>query len=209
MCNTLAVEYEENPAGPVRPADVALLGLLAEGPKHPWEITKEVNYREMRTWTDLSQSTIYKQLHALEDRGLVEVREEPVGGRMRRVYSITEAGRRTVSDGVLSLLAIPEYPHWAIDIATYNVDLTDPQEAVAALESYAETLRERADGWGKLEEFLVGSGCPSHRLALSRRARHLIEGELRWLGEFVDELRAGAGAGADAIAGKNAVEEPR
>jgi DNA-binding PadR family transcriptional regulator len=195
-CNTVRMDddVEEKDGGPIRnTADVALLGLLAEGPKHPWEISKEVAYREMRTWSDLSQSTIYKQLRSLEGRGHVEVREEPANGRMRRVYTITEAGRQAVADGVLTLLAVPETPRWAIDIATYNVDLADRDEAIAALESYAEHLRGRAECWASTEEFLRGLGCASHRWAITRRARHMIEGELRWVAEFMAELAGSDG----------------
>src|SRR5512144_2779388 len=48
LWNTSRMEDDEHPVESVRgSADVALLGLLAEGPKHPWEISKEVAYREM------------------------------------------------------------------------------------------------------------------------------------------------------------------
>ncbi|WP_427164267.1 PadR family transcriptional regulator [Streptomyces sp. C1-1] len=174
---------------PLSAADIALLGLLAEGPKHPWEISKEVTYREMRTWTELSQSTIYKQLHSLQERGLVSSTGEAVQGRARRVYAITEEGRQAVAAGVIDLLAHPDYPRWRIDIATYNIDLADRDDTVQALHRYATALAERASGWRALEEFLRASGCPPHRWALARRAVHLIEGELRWIGEFIDELQ--------------------
>ena len=156
-------------------ADVALLGLLAEGPMHPWEITRQVEHREMRTWTDLSRSTVYKQLRSLEVRGLVASEAAVVAGRARRTYSLTPAGVRALAAGVLHALSAPEYPHWAIDIASYNIDAVPPAEAIAALEVYASTLRERAAGWAALEAYLRDDGCPPHRWALSRRARAMIE----------------------------------
>lgn len=172
----------------VAPAEVALLGLLAEGPQHPWELSKQVAYREMRTWTELSQSTIYKQLRALQGRGLVESTEIAVSGRLRHQYSITDSGRQAVEEGILNLLLTPTYPVWPIDIASYNIDLVDPAEAITALAQYAETLRERANDWTRLEDFLRDLGCPSHRWALAKRARHMIQGELRWIEEFTAEL---------------------
>ncbi|MBT8225838.1 MAG: PadR family transcriptional regulator [Dactylosporangium sp.] len=172
----------------VGPAEIALLGLLAEGPQHPWELSKQVAYREMRTWTELSQSTIYKQLRALQARGLVKATEIAVSGRLRHQYSITEAGRQAVEEGILNLLITPSYPRWPIDIASYNIDLVDPNDAMTALAQYAETLRERAGDWARLEDFLRGLGCPSHRWALANRARHMIDGELRWVEEFSAEL---------------------
>jgi DNA-binding PadR family transcriptional regulator len=174
-------------------ADVALLGLLAEGPMHPWQITRQVEHREMRTWTDLARSTVYKQLRSLEVRGLVSGEGTVVAGRARRTYSLTQAGRRALAAGVVHALATPEYPHWAIDIATYNVDAAPPAEVIAALDTYAATLRERAQGWAALEEYLRDEeGCPPHRWALSRRARAMIDGELTWIAEFQASLREAA-----------------
>ena len=68
-------------------------------------------------------------------------------------------------------LAVPEYPHWAIDIATYNVDAIPTAEAIAALETYAATLRERAQGWEALEDCLRDVEA-AHRIAGRSRAEH-------------------------------------
>lgn len=170
-------------------ADVALLGLLAEGPMHPWEVTRQVEHREMRTWTDLARSTVYKQLRSLEQRGLVASSEAVVSGRARRTYRLTEPGTRALAAGVRHHLAVPEVPHWAIDIATYNIDALPAQQAIDALDEYAATLRERADGWAALEVYLRDTeGCPPRRWALARRATAMIAGELAWIAEFRAEL---------------------
>ena len=39
-------------------AQLALLGLLSERPMHAWEIERTAKHRDMRSWTDLSTSTI-------------------------------------------------------------------------------------------------------------------------------------------------------
>jgi DNA-binding PadR family transcriptional regulator len=185
------------------PAEIALLGLLAEGPRHPWELSKQVEYRSMRDWTELSQSTIYKQLRALQARGLVEVTDVVVTGRIRHQYRISESGRRAAAEGVLDLLSHPTYPRWPVDIATYNIDLVDRRVAITALGRYAEELRARADGWARLVVFLQDEGCPPHRWALADRARHMIDGELRWIAELTAQLAQDAPAeptGTDAEA---------
>jgi DNA-binding PadR family transcriptional regulator len=144
----------------------------------------------MRTWTDLARSTVYKQLRSLERRGLAHGTEEVVSGRARRTYRLTDAGRSALASGIARFLAVPEHPHWAIDIATYNVDAIGAEEAIAALDAYAATLRERADEWAALEDYLRETeGCPPHRWALARRARAMIGGELAWIAEFRADLQ--------------------
>ncbi len=175
-------------------ADTALLGLLSEEPMHPWQIDKEVQYRDMRFWTDLSQSTIYKQLRSLEVSGLVGVREEKVEGRLRKVYSLTDAGRAALRERLLEVLAEPEHLKWRVDLATSNLDLLPLDQALEALARYRKKLGENVKGYRDLEKFLIDSGCPTHRLALARRPVHLLKGEIRWIDEYAAQLRGGANA---------------
>ena len=169
-------------------AKVALLGLLSEKPKHAWQIEKDVEHRDTRSWTDLSQSTIYNQLRSLEEAGMVESEQEVVDGRARKIYSLTKAGSEALAARLLDLLSEPEHMKWRVDIATYNLDLLPKDEAVAALVAYRSRLREDADGYRKLEEYMASSKCSTNRLAVARRPVHLLEGEIRWVTEFIEEL---------------------
>lgn len=45
----------------------------------------------------LSPGTLYPILHRMEERGLLKSEKQLVAGRFRRVYRITESGRRTLS----------------------------------------------------------------------------------------------------------------
>ncbi len=68
---------------------LALLSLLEEQPRHGYELMKGLEARSNHTYR-ASAGTIYPTLQQLEDEALV--RSEPVDGK--RVYHITEAGRR-------------------------------------------------------------------------------------------------------------------
>lgn len=177
---------------PISNADTALLGLLSEEPMHPWQIEKEVRERDMRFWTDLSQSTIYKQLRSLQDQSLVEVREEVADGRLRKVYSLTDAGWQALRDRICELLSKPEHVKWRFDLATYNVDQLPKAQALECLAGYRAGLERDIKGYRDLEGYLIGAGCPTHRLALARRPIKILEGELGWLDEYVAELAADA-----------------
>jgi DNA-binding PadR family transcriptional regulator len=174
---------------PPSDAQVALLGLLSERPMHAWEIERTVKYRDMRFWTTLSQSGIYRHLAALEKDDRVSAHEETHDGRLRKVHAITPAGREALLGRLRELLREPQHQKWRVDLATYNVDLLPPEEAVACLERYRKRLAEHARGYRELDEFLAAEGCPAHRRAVARRPLRLIEGELTWVDEFLEELR--------------------
>jgi DNA-binding PadR family transcriptional regulator len=77
---------------------LALLSLLEERPRHGYELMKGLEERSNGTYR-ASAGTVYPTLQQLEDEGLVT--SEQVNGK--RVYRITEAGRRELenkSDGV-------------------------------------------------------------------------------------------------------------
>ena len=170
-------------------AEVALVGLLCEGPKHPWQIEKDVQERDMRFWTDLSQSTIYKQLRLLEKAKLVTCREEVHDGRLRKVYSVTTSGRRALLARLRDFLGEPQHLKWRVDLALYNLDLLPKKHALERLRTYRTKLVESIALYRDIEACMKTGGCSPHQLAVVRRPVHLLEGEIRWVDEFTGELR--------------------
>src|SRR5262249_56649222 len=76
--------------GRVRRGDVplALLAVVAEQPRHGYEIIRELQERSGGMWHP-SPGSIYPTLQMLEEQGLLSSEE----GDRKRVYSITEEGR--------------------------------------------------------------------------------------------------------------------
>jgi DNA-binding PadR family transcriptional regulator len=67
---------------------LAILSLLAEGPKHGYQLMKEMKERSGGMYK-ASAGSVYPTLQQLEDEGLVEASQEDG----RRVYRLTVAGR--------------------------------------------------------------------------------------------------------------------
>ncbi len=170
-------------------AEAALLGLLSEGPMYPYQIEQEVKYRDMRFWTELSMSSIYKLLNNLEKKGLVG-RENEISAenRLRKLYSLSDAGREALEVKLEALLIEPEHVRWQVDIGTYNCDLLPKKTVLKALKAYRKSLEKNVKGYEDLQQFLKDSKCPSHRLAISTRPVYLLKGEIAWVDEYMAEL---------------------
>jgi DNA-binding PadR family transcriptional regulator len=170
-------------------AEATLLGLLSEGPMYPYQIEQEVKYRDMRFWTELSMSSIYKLLSSLEKKGLVtranEVRPE---NRLRKLYSISDAGTKALQSKLKALLSDPEHVRWQVDIGTYNCDLLPPKAVQKALKEYRQALEKNIEGYKDLRQFLLDSGCPAHRMAIAVRPVFLLEGEIAWVDSYLAQL---------------------
>jgi DNA-binding PadR family transcriptional regulator len=85
----------------VSKVEVAVLGLLAEGPMHGYDLLERARERGMDGWTAVAKASIYQALHRLERTGAIAGRaQEGPEGPDRRVYRITAAGRRRLRAGL-------------------------------------------------------------------------------------------------------------
>jgi PadR family transcriptional regulator, regulatory protein PadR len=73
--------------------DTLLLASLASGPRHGYAV-KEALRTGSGTRFDLPTGTIYPALRRLEAAGLVKGAWSEAGGRCRRSYELTPAGRQ-------------------------------------------------------------------------------------------------------------------
>jgi DNA-binding PadR family transcriptional regulator len=74
-------------------AELHILSLIEERPRHGYEIAQLIGERSDGTIT-FASSTLYPVLHGLEKRGIIRGRwDSQPGQRRRRFYSLTPAGR--------------------------------------------------------------------------------------------------------------------
>lgn len=105
------------------------LGLLAEGPKHGYEIKRQIE-KELIPTIGLQIKSIYYPLKKMEEAGFVEKEAGPRQGRFPQRYSyrITAKGKKRFSELAVSNFVAVERPYFQIDLSLYflpliNVDL--------------------------------------------------------------------------------------
>jgi PadR family transcriptional regulator len=75
--------------------DGILLAVLEPEPRHGYAIMEALRVRSGGQ-VDLPTGTVYPALHRLERAGLIRASWSEAGGRRRRVYELTPAGRRAL-----------------------------------------------------------------------------------------------------------------
>lgn len=75
--------------------DGLLLATLEDGPLHGYAVVQRLRERT-RGVVDVPSGTLYPALRRLERLGLIGGRWSTVGGRRRRTYELTGAGRRAL-----------------------------------------------------------------------------------------------------------------
>lgn len=171
-------------------AELAILGLVAEAPRHGYEIEQLIEERGMRDWTVVGFSSIYYILGKLEQRGLIRSHHEPAAGRgpSRKVYTIQPQGRSAWHQGTLQALSRPAHPDSSFLLGLAGLPGLSPQEAAAALRQYRRNLIQNRDyiqqTWqqrGELPVFLEG---------MFEYSYNLLQTELEWLDRYIPRLES-------------------
>ena len=155
------------------PTAVIVLGLLEFGEATPYDLKTRVAGTVGNFWS-VPHSALYAEPERLARQGLVEERREE-GGRRRRVFSITEAGR-----GALDA--------WRAEPTSEPAELRDPAllklffgadpRRMAAAQLPAQ--RERLARYEEIRALDDGSGPRGPFIALDAGIRHVREWIAYW-----------------------------
>lgn len=104
-------------------AELTILGLLIEQPRHGYDLERVIEKRGIRQWTDIGFSSIYYVLAKLEKRGLVASDAAAAGPTSRRVLRATDAGRDQALVAVAELLENARPAAHPFLVALANLDL--------------------------------------------------------------------------------------
>lgn len=168
-------------------AELAILSLIVEKPRHGYEIEIVIEARGMREWTEIGFSSIYYLLKKLESEGLLEGRMESVGrGPARKVYQATPAGYKVLKEGVLEALSIPHPCYSPLQLGLANIPGITPEEALASLHKYQQGLLARLEHIQ--ERWESQRPLPYFVDAMFEYSITMIEAEREWVDKFIRQV---------------------
>ncbi|WP_437624940.1 PadR family transcriptional regulator [Sorangium sp. So ce1151] len=176
----------------------AILGFLSFEPTSGYTLKQRFD-GSVRSFWSVTQSQIYRELHALEGEGLVEARTVPGDGKPdRKVYSLTEPGRAALKAWLEAPLEPLMLRHPLLLKLVFAAHLP-PAKLDDILARYARDIEAtRVDHEGRLGDEQIFS------LARSARERDIwrlsiehglawCDAELRWIERARGELSAERG----------------
>jgi DNA-binding PadR family transcriptional regulator len=171
-----------------------LLGILDWVPMHGYAL-REVT-RSYAWIQPMANVNIYPTLRDLETAGLVRHVEEVHDGRLRKIYSITDAGRTEL----VRWLADPELePVVYRDLALLKIALLRPEAqpgASAWIEAELERnakLLEEAERWLREDD----GRAPRYSRLVAEYGREVQAVRVRWLERVLGEARREVHAGRE------------
>jgi DNA-binding PadR family transcriptional regulator len=172
---------------------LAVLELLAEGPKHPYEIKQMMHERGIDRAIHLKGASVYDTVERLAKAGLVESLETNREGRRpeRTIYRLTQAGAVELRSWLRQLLEEPsrEYPQFGAALMFLGA-LGFKEDAIKVLERRAAAFEVNIAA----SEAIFGALPPDlPRLFVIEEeyGQAMRRAELDWLRRTVAELKDG------------------
>ncbi|MEZ4417019.1 MAG: PadR family transcriptional regulator [Gemmatimonadota bacterium] len=168
-------------------AELLVLGLVAEMPRHGYELEREIEQRGMREWTQIGFSSVYFVLGRLDKLGLVRARA-PEAPKARKTFTLTPRGRRALVANTLSALASYRPTYSSVLLGMIHWPVLGKAEALDALRARAEAVeKERA----RLDIIqLDQQPLPDFVEALFDYSIGQLEAEARWITRTLDYMTA-------------------
>jgi DNA-binding PadR family transcriptional regulator len=191
--------------------ELAVLGLLHEGPMHGYELRKRLNL--MLGWGRvLSYGSLYPALKKMLRANLITevvASTTPTSRRPRIVYEVTEAGHAQF-ERLMSEVGPTAWEDDNFDIRFAFFSSTDMEIRLRVLEGRRSRLQERL---ARVQAELERTQAEVNRYAaeLQRHGVESVEREVRWLSDLIQAERGGdaspspstQGAGTTGVASTN------
>ena len=173
---------------------MAVLGLLEEHPRHPYDIAYTMHLRHMDEHIKLSLGTLYHVVEQLQRLGWVRPTETAREGRRpeRTVYTVTPEGRERFLQRLRELIAEPSREYSSFEAGLSFLHQLPRREAAALLRQRAAALRDQIQCWDRIEQQLHGKGLMRLALIEAEMVQDIRRFQSDWAIRIADEIESGA-----------------
>jgi DNA-binding PadR family transcriptional regulator len=177
------------------PLALAILGLLENGPLHPYGIQRLIKQWGKDQVVNVGQRTsLYRMIVRLEEAGLITAGATERDERYpeRTIYHLTDDGRRVCREWLAEILTTPRNEFPEFPAALSFVMLVTPERAGSLLAERRDHLAKRiAELDAELVAEVDGQPVPRFALLETEYQRAIAVAEAEWIDGTVSELRSG------------------
>lgn len=167
-------------------AELAILSLIAEQPRHGYELEQIIEERGMREWTDVAFSSIYFILNGLVKKDLAQSSLQPAAGRgpAKKVFSATPQGYAALHNGIRLAITIADHDNQRFLLGLSCLPLLSHAEVEKAFQERMSCLSDKVKEFKVHPAFTI-PGFPSHVRAMFEYSIAMIQAELDWSEGFL------------------------
>lgn len=171
---------------------MVMLAFLAEAPMHAYRMHELIKLRGKDSVVNVSQrNSVYQTIERLLRTELIGILEtsRQEGRPERVVYQITDAGRATLHEWVVGMLAEPvvEFPEFPAALATIAV--LSQEEAQQQLERRVLALEQQLAASNAAAGEAISLGIPRLFLIEDEYKRAIMNAEIAWINSLINDFR--------------------
>lgn len=169
---------------------VMILGLIAEKPLNPYELTKLLGYLHIKDWFPVAASSVYATIKTLHKKGYI-TGESIKEGKMpeKTVYTISEKGREEFVASLEEYLGSTELDAVQFNIACILICHIDKDKAAMILNTRMERFKKIKESIDKEMTYLKAQdGFPALGLISMIHNCNLIEAEINTIIMLMQEV---------------------
>ena len=171
--------------------EIAILGLLLDGPKHGYEIQRTVDEVFSRL-TKITTGATYYAIKKLDKDGFLRIERSRDGARPERnMCHITDIGRKQFRKLLHDNLFTSDRPCWNFNLSLFFFSQLNDEVLTQALETRVEHFRQVVEHVEKVHQLLEQGGFGFAGLFLTQ---HIIEHyrlDIRLYEQLLEEIRSG------------------
>lgn len=168
--------------------ELVFLGLLKEGPKHGYEIKKEIK-EILSTFIGVDLKSIYYPLKILEEKDFLVKKIDRQGRRpLRFIYALTPKGEERFSQLLSRSFLDFKRPQFSLDLSLYFLKFIKPRVAkrrlkarISVLKKLSRALRQTISSLKNKRTSLSISSILEHNL-------QMVDTESAFLKHFIKTL---------------------
>jgi len=167
--------------------ELLFLGLLLEGPKHGYEIKRQIE-EDLFPFVGLKIKSIYYPLKKMEKLKLIQ-KEVGKEGKWpeKYIYSITPKGRKIFDHLITESFLSIERPYFNIDLSLYFLEHVDKDIAKRRLKARVIFLRRIKRDLESIKKKNM-KNVKQHLVVILEHDLDLVEAEIKSISKLIDSL---------------------
>lgn len=156
---------------------------------HGYEIQKFIQATGLDTWAKVKSGSIYYALSKMEKNKEVELyKEENIGSKVRKIYKITEKGKRELKNTIEEEVSKPIMP---IGTDKFIIPITfnrlDKEEAISIINKHIKSLEETLDYWEYWNNIKINESTLQVERISFEMTINGIKDSIRWHKAVIEE----------------------
>src|SRR5262245_58508472 len=166
--------------------ELLVLGLVAEMPRHGYELEQIIAQRGMRQWTQIGFSSIYFVLGNLEKKGLVKA-EIPATPKAKKSYQLTRTGKKILANQTVTALKTVRPTYSSLLMGMIHCPVLTRDQVLDALQTRKETVAKELE---RLETIhFEQQPLPDHIDAMFDFSIGQLKAEAEWVAKTLDYMQ--------------------